>query len=126
MQHNVTENGDYEICVSAPYQTKILFHIYAYDPKVHMAEVERIIEASELDKNFTTTLTTLTQQLYKIFYSIKFYNQASVRDESLQRSNADFIKAYVVVFCISSILVAITEVALVRRMFRVDSSRIRI
>ncbi|VDO61426.1 unnamed protein product [Heligmosomoides polygyrus] len=52
--------------------------------------------------------------------------QASVRDESLQRSNADFIKAYVVVFCISSILVAITEVALVRRMFRADSSRIRI
>ncbi|VDP63190.1 unnamed protein product [Heligmosomoides polygyrus] len=32
-----------------------MFHIYAYDPKVHMAEVERIIEASELDKNFTVS-----------------------------------------------------------------------
>ncbi|WKX92325.1 hypothetical protein Q1695_010392 [Nippostrongylus brasiliensis] len=126
MQHSVTENGDYEICVSAPYEVKILFHVYAFDPNYHSSELDKLAEQAELDKNFTKAIASLGQHLYKIFYSIKFYNQISVRDEALQQSNADFIKSYVVVFCISSIIVALTEVTFVRRMFRTDPSRIRI
>ncbi|PIO58668.1 hypothetical protein TELCIR_19892 [Teladorsagia circumcincta] len=50
----------------------------------------------------------------------------SVRDEALQQKNADFIKTYVVLFCISAAIASIVEVTLVRRMFRIDPSRIRI
>ncbi|VDO14792.1 unnamed protein product [Haemonchus placei] len=52
--------------------------------------------------------------------------QVSVRDEALQEKNSYFIKTYVILFCMSAIIVGIVQVALVRRMFRVDTSRIRI
>ncbi|KAK6055191.1 hypothetical protein COOONC_07304 [Cooperia oncophora] len=104
MTHNVTENGDYEICIAVPYQAKVLFHLFAFNPNEQLAEVGRIAELTELEKNLSI----------------------SVRDEALQQKNSDFIKTYVVLFCISAVIATIVQVTVVRRMFRIDPSRIRI
>ncbi|XGW23157.1 hypothetical protein V3C99_005421 [Haemonchus contortus] len=124
--HNVTEDGDYEICVSVPFQLKALFHLYAFDEKDHANALQKLAQFSELENNLKNALLTLARHLYKIYFSIKFYNQVSVRDEALQEKNSYFIKTYVILFCMSAIIVGIIQVALVRRMFRVDTSRIRI
>ncbi|KHJ84837.1 hypothetical protein OESDEN_15445 [Oesophagostomum dentatum] len=68
----------------------------------------------------------MNERLYSIYYSIKFYNKISIRDEAMQESNSDYIMGYVTVFCISNIIIAIIQIIVVRGMFKVDKSRIRI
>ncbi|RCN36249.1 hypothetical protein ANCCAN_17887 [Ancylostoma caninum] len=126
MKHNVTEDGDYEICVNAPRPVRVALNIFFHNPEKMEKELDRFLKAYELKGSVGEAVTSITERLYSIYYSIKFYNKISVRDEAMQQSNSDYIQGYVVIFCLSNIIIAISQVIVVRGMFKVDNSRIRI
>lgn len=49
-----------------------------------------------------------------------------VRDEALQEQNADFIQNYNIVFCVVSVIITISQVYYVRKLFHIDPKKIRI
>ncbi|VDK78390.1 unnamed protein product [Cylicostephanus goldi] len=139
MKHNTTEDGDYEICMNAPRPVKINLNIFFHNPERMEKSLDRYLKVHEMKDNVKNSLTAITERLYTTLYSIKFYNKVnvltllalrsvaiSVRDEAMQNSNSDYIKGYVTLFCISNIIIAIAQVVVVRGMFKVDKSRIRI
>lgn len=48
-----------------------------------------------------------------------------VRDEALQLQNSEFIQNYNIVFCIVAIIITISQVYYVRKLFRIDPNRIQ-
>ncbi|KAK6731478.1 hypothetical protein RB195_007753 [Necator americanus] len=125
-RQNVTEDGDYEICVNAPRPVRVALNIFFHNPQKLEKALDRYLKAHELKGNVRNAVTSITERLYSIYYSIKFYNKISVRDEAMQESNSDYIRGYVTLFCVSNIFVAIAQIVVVRGMFRVDTTRIRI
>ncbi|KIH61191.1 hypothetical protein ANCDUO_08545 [Ancylostoma duodenale] len=132
---NVTTDGDYEICVNAPRPVRVALNLFFHNPEKMEQALDRFLKAHELKGSVGEAVNSITERLYSIFYSIKFYNktsrvespsklQISVRDEAMQQSNSDYIQGYVVIFCISNIIIAISQVVVVRGMFKVDNSRI--
>ncbi|VDM56867.1 unnamed protein product [Angiostrongylus costaricensis] len=126
MNHNVTEDGDYEICISTSQPLRVTLNIFFHKPDQIEQAFLKYLEVNEISENVQQCISKMIEHFYKIFYSIKYYNKVSVRDEAMQQSNSDYIQIYVVVFCITAIIVSITEVVVVRRMFRLDTSRIRV
>ncbi|KAK5968308.1 hypothetical protein GCK32_008982 [Trichostrongylus colubriformis] len=122
LRHNTTESGDYEFCIFAPSSLKVLYHMYAYDPK---ARPERKDLRGTTD-SLNTSISTITNKAFLMEMELKFSNQVSVRDVNLQLKNSAFIVRYVVGFCCSAIIVAILQVVFVRRLFHINPSRIRI
>ncbi|KAE9421667.1 hypothetical protein Angca_000106 [Angiostrongylus cantonensis] len=145
MDHNVTEDGDYEICISTSQPLRVTLNIFFHKPDQIEQAFLKYLEVNEIGENvqvalhlvisscassllclFQQCISKMIQHFYKIFYSIKYYNKVSVRDEAMQQSNSDYIQIYVVVFCITAVIVSIIEVVVVRRMFHLDTSRIRV
>uniref|UniRef100_A0A0K0CWF8 GOLD domain-containing protein n=1 Tax=Angiostrongylus cantonensis TaxID=6313 RepID=A0A0K0CWF8_ANGCA len=126
MDHNVTEDGDYEICISTSQPLRVTLNIFFHKPDQIEQAFLKYLEVNEIGENVQQCISKMIQHFYKIFYSIKYYNKVSVRDEAMQQSNSDYIQIYVVVFCITAVIVSIIEVVVVRRMFHLDTSRIRV
>ncbi|EYC15865.1 hypothetical protein Y032_0035g3010 [Ancylostoma ceylanicum] len=72
------------------------------------------------------SLYYISQFSFEIYTEIKFYNKVSVRDEAMQHSNSFYIKAYVIIFCVTNIVVAFVQVFIYHRMFFVDPKRMRV
>ncbi|CAJ0948589.1 unnamed protein product, partial [Mesorhabditis belari] len=124
--YNVTETGDHEICIHTRNPCRVNLHLYFYDPEAIEAALAKWLEEHELSKNVQSIVQNLVQNLYKIKYSIKYYNSITQRDEEMQQSNSDNIKNFSVTFISISVIIALLQVYLVRRMFFVDEKRIRI
>ncbi|CAJ0576185.1 unnamed protein product, partial [Mesorhabditis spiculigera] len=124
--YNVTEIGDYEICIHSATPTRVSLHIYFFDPAHIEAELAKWLEEHELSNNVQEIVKTLVHNLYKIKYAIKYYNQVTGRDQEMQQSNSDNISNYSIAFSCVAVIMAFVQVYLVRRMFFVDQKRIRI
>ncbi|KAK6731476.1 hypothetical protein RB195_007752 [Necator americanus] len=125
-RHITTEDGDYEICISSSRNIRVLLTIYFKHPEKVGDTFEAELNASLINRNLEELSRSMGDLIYKIYNALRFYNLVTVSDEATQRSNSYYIKVYVISFCIANIIVAILQVAIVRRMFRVDKSRIRI
>ncbi|CAI4227649.1 unnamed protein product [Auanema sp. JU1783] len=126
MRHNVTESGDYEICFYSPVQMKVTFSMFFHSPEQLSQELTNHRAYQEYQKLIDEVIGNLFQQLYRIKYSIKYYNQIVNRDESVQLKNSSNIKMFSIVFSGIAFVVAVVNVTFIRRMFKVDISRIRI
>ncbi|RCN28511.1 hypothetical protein ANCCAN_25744 [Ancylostoma caninum] len=84
------------------------------------------MEVTELSSMLADSLYYISQFSFEIYTEIKFYNKVSVRDEAMQHSNSFYIKAYVIVFCLTNIIVAFVQVVIIHRMFFVDPKRMRV
>ncbi|VDO61429.1 unnamed protein product [Heligmosomoides polygyrus] len=104
LQHTVIEDGDYEICLSPSRRTKVSLDIYAYNETAHMEGWEELIQQIRNSANIS------------VFH----------RDEVQQFAHSKFIVNYVKAFCVSAVIVAIAQVAIIRRMFYINPKRIRI
>ncbi|PAV67679.1 hypothetical protein WR25_04208 [Diploscapter pachys] len=126
LSHNTTEIGDYEICLFAPRPVRVHLQIDFVHPEQKNEQLEKYLDENNIQGEIHHALMSLVRKFYSIKYSIKYYNQISVRDEAMVQSNSDSIQTYCLVFMTSSIVIAIIQVYLVRRMFYVDAKRIRI
>ncbi|KHJ94202.1 hypothetical protein OESDEN_05870 [Oesophagostomum dentatum] len=68
----------------------------------------------------------MAERLFKIYSSLRTYNKISVRDEATQQSNSDYIRAYVIIFCITNIMVGVVQVAIIHKMFFIDPTKIHV
>ncbi|RCN36248.1 hypothetical protein ANCCAN_17886 [Ancylostoma caninum] len=114
MHHNTTEDGDYEICVKPFRPQRVTLEIFFFHPEKLEKSLDEHMEVTELSS------------MLAIYTEIKFYNKVSVRDEAMQHSNSFYIKAYVIVFCLTNIVVAFVQVVIIHRMFFVDPKRMRV
>ncbi|KIH61190.1 hypothetical protein ANCDUO_08544 [Ancylostoma duodenale] len=104
MTHNVSESGDYEICIAVKQPIRIILTIYAEDMGYYFNQLENLIKVENI-----TSISMI-----------------SSRDEMVQQRNSFYIKTYVLVFCTTAIIVAIVQVGIVRGMFYVDPRKIRV
>ncbi|CAB3410529.1 unnamed protein product [Caenorhabditis bovis] len=109
MEHNATETGDYEICLYSPRPIKVNLMIQFHDPVKVESSIKKYVDGKHLSAEIHNSVMTSTNCIYKIYYSLKFYNQMVVRDEALQIKNSDYIQNYSIVFCIFSILISLSQ-----------------
>ncbi|ETN78925.1 hypothetical protein NECAME_02789 [Necator americanus] len=126
MNHNVSENGDYEICLTTRRPLKVVLSIHFYEPDAMKKSMDNYFKANQIEDHLETAADTIVERVQSISRSIRTYNKASVRDEAMQLSNSYYIKTYVLIFCFTNILVAVTQVAIIHRMFYVDPKRLRV
>ncbi|CAD6184203.1 unnamed protein product [Caenorhabditis auriculariae] len=126
MQHNVTETGDYEFCLYAPRPVRVHFFIHFHHPEKVEESLKQYFEAKDMSAGMQKTMSNVVHKIYSIYYSIKFYNKVSVGDTALQAKNADYIQNYSILFCLLSVAITVLQVIVVRRMFHIDTKRIRI
>ncbi|RCN28513.1 hypothetical protein ANCCAN_25746 [Ancylostoma caninum] len=126
MSHNVTENGDYEICLSTPSPLTVTLSIFFRDPEKMEKAMDRYLEAHQIRGNLKKVVSAMMMRFVKIYTSIRLYNKVSFRDEAMQQSNSFYIKTYVITFCLTNIAVAFIQVVLYHRMFFVDPKRMRV
>uniref|UniRef100_A0A8R1HS13 GOLD domain-containing protein n=1 Tax=Caenorhabditis japonica TaxID=281687 RepID=A0A8R1HS13_CAEJA len=120
MEHNTTENGAYEICVYTRRPMKINLYIQFYSPEKMENSLKSFFDQNQISKDIQTSIMASTHRIYKIYYHLKFYNQMVVRDEALQEKNADFVQNYNIVFCTIAIIISLSQVYYVRKLFRID------
>ncbi|CAJ0595950.1 unnamed protein product [Cylicocyclus nassatus] len=126
MEYNLTENGDYEICVVLKKPLRATLSIYAEVPVNWLVSLTKIGQLAQVATEVLETATKLLSTLFKVAISLKHSNTITSRDEAMQNSNSFYIKMYVCVFCITAIIVAIVQVNIVQRMFYVDYQRLRV
>ncbi|KAL6732200.1 hypothetical protein Aduo_002983 [Ancylostoma duodenale] len=126
MTHNVSESGDYEICIAVKQPIRIILTIYAEDMGYYFNQLENLIKVENITSISMEAVRRLTEKIFRIELSIKFSNLISSRDEMVQQRNSFYIKTYVLVFCTTAIIVAIVQVGIVRGMFYVDPRKIRV
>ncbi|CAI4227550.1 unnamed protein product [Auanema sp. JU1783] len=126
IRHNVTETGDYEICLmtSRPYQ--ILFDLFFQNPETAEKGLTDYVEHQKLDQSIEKTVRRLFALFYNIVHSIKYYNMISFADEKLQLRNQNMVEMHSLLYSLIFIVVAIVNVVIIRKMFRLDPHRIRI
>ncbi|ULU09153.1 hypothetical protein L3Y34_013926 [Caenorhabditis briggsae] len=125
MEHNTTENGAYEICVYTRRPMKINLYLQFYSPEKMEKSLNAFFDHNKISKDIQNSVMASTHRIYKIYYHLKFYNQMVVRDEALQLHNSEFIQNYNIAFCIVAILITISQVYYVRKLFRIDPNRIQ-
>ncbi|KAL6732196.1 hypothetical protein Aduo_002981 [Ancylostoma duodenale] len=126
MHHNTTEDGDYEICVNLFRPQRVTLEIFFFHPEKLEKSLDEHMEVKELSSMLSDSLFYISQFSFEIYSEIKFYNKVSVRDEAMQHSNSFYIKAYVIVFCLTNIVVAFVQVVIIHRMFFIDPKRMRV
>uniref|UniRef100_A0A1I7XNL0 GOLD domain-containing protein n=1 Tax=Heterorhabditis bacteriophora TaxID=37862 RepID=A0A1I7XNL0_HETBA len=147
LKHNVTETGDYEICIVSARPVQVNLNIFFHDPEKVEKSFKTYLEAHQMSGNIQKTVNMIFQHVYQAYYSVKYYNKVrwviydivkphkqpprrqvkvSVRDQAMQETNSENIRAFGAVGCLATITLSISQVLIVRRMFRVDASRIRI
>ncbi|CAI5439476.1 unnamed protein product [Caenorhabditis angaria] len=126
MEHNTTENGAYEICLYTRRPMRVNMFLQFYNPEKAKKSLDSFIEANHLSKSIQESIMETTNRIYKIYYTLKFQNQMVVRDEALQVKNGDYIMHYSQVFSVFAVIIALFQVYFVRKMFNVDTTKIRI
>ncbi|XGW23152.1 hypothetical protein V3C99_005418 [Haemonchus contortus] len=126
IRHNVTQEGDYEICLSASTPSKVFMILLAIDEGSEQSRLLNKDPEEHIHKEINSTLDHLNGNALQIALSLRMHHLATRQDDEVQQSNAGFIVKYVILFNISSITVAIVEVALVRWMFQGNSKYMRI
>lgn len=126
LQHTVIEDGDYEICLSPSRRTKVSLDIYAYNETAHMEGWEELIQQIRNSANISNTLEAISWNVFASKRLSRFSALVFHRDEVQQFAHSKFIVNYVKAFCVSAVIVAIAQVAIIRRMFYINPKRIRI
>ncbi|VDM72470.1 unnamed protein product [Strongylus vulgaris] len=74
MKHNVTEDGDYEICVNAPRPVKVNLNIFFHNPEKMEKSLDRYLKAHELKGNVRVSSFS-TFIIYIIFFLLSYFLQ---------------------------------------------------
>ncbi|CAJ0595883.1 unnamed protein product [Cylicocyclus nassatus] len=120
LEHNTTEDGDYEICFTSSHYTRIGLHIFFHHPHKYQKALREFLQLHALSANITDSMHTLSERTMNIYDHIRTYNKVSFRDQAMQASNSYYIKAYVIIFCITNVIVGVVQVAIFHRMFSTD------
>ncbi|CAJ0595949.1 unnamed protein product [Cylicocyclus nassatus] len=126
MHHNVTEDGDYEICAVTSKPMQVALDIFFHDPKKFQEALNDQMEVHKINENLKNTVREMGKRNFHMYMAIRGYNKRVVRDQAMQQSNSDYIKLYVIIFCITNIVVGVLQVVIIHRMFFVDPRKIRV
>lgn len=124
MKHEAKENGDYELCITAPIPATVLLHIFAYDVKVRLEDRKRIARGSDMAESMAEKVVVLKDKMNEIEMSVVRRNKIYHRDEQMQHKNSVFIMVYVVLFCVAAAITSSIQVVVVRRMFHCTPGRV--
>ncbi|KAK6731479.1 hypothetical protein RB195_007754 [Necator americanus] len=124
-EHNLTETGDYEICILVPRPLRVTLVLFAFHPIRYSRSIEESFKTKELTENFIDAHNKLMDNLFHIIINMRYYITVSASDEMMQQANSFYIQAYVIVFCAAAIIVAMLQAHIVRSMFEVDPTKIR-
>uniref|UniRef100_A0A1I7Y958 GOLD domain-containing protein n=1 Tax=Steinernema glaseri TaxID=37863 RepID=A0A1I7Y958_9BILA len=126
---DAVEGGDYEFCVTSRVSygdLRINVELFAYVQEEIQKAVQDHMASNSIRDDMTKRIDQLFNNTWTSYYAMRYANLMIRRDEAAQEKNLFVIDALSSVQTLLFLVVACTQVYVVRKMFNVDVKRIRI